>query len=223
MLTEFRTGISNLVEGSIVPARISRIGALVKGEGQGRYYEATSRGTVFSVYLGAWTSTIAAGNIVNATAAPSSQFAVWNPAGSGKILSLLKFGVWPISGTAPIPPVSHSAMLTAPSIATTVVNPITCNNAGMAAACVARACTSAAGATLTGSSALTIIRCADLYITAGAAANLTGWKVVEYIDGDIQIPPGTGWVPTWVAAGTTFLGGYSLTWEEIPVQPGYNY
>jgi hypothetical protein len=76
---------------------------------------------------------------------------------------------------------------------------------------------SAAGSALTGSTALVIIRAADLYITAGTAANLGGFKCVEYVDGDIVIAPGSCWVPTWVAAGTTFLGGYSVTWEEIPI------
>jgi hypothetical protein len=47
-------------------------------------------------------------------------------------------------------------------------------------------------------------------------ANLFEPKLTEYIDGDIVLPPGTCWVPTWMGAGTTFLGGYSITWEEIP-------
>jgi hypothetical protein len=62
------------------------------------------------------------------------------------------------------------------------------------------------------------LRAADLGIGAGAMvpANLFEPKLTEYIDGDIVLPPGTCWVPTWMGAGTTFLGGYSITWEEIP-------
>lgn len=217
MLAEIRAGVTQQADGTVSPARASRIGAVVTGDGQGRYYEAASRGNVFSLVLTAWSSTIAAGNINAAAAAASTQFALWNPTGSGKNLSLLKFGVFPISGTAPVPCVFHSMSNTAPSIATSVVTPIACNNTGLAAASVAKALASAAGANLTGSSALTIIRAADLFITAGTAANLQGGKMVEYIDGDIVIAPGTCWVPTWIAAGTTFLGGYSITWEEIPV------
>lgn len=220
MYAEGRVGIRNLGEGAPGDHRLSRVGSLVTGNGQGFYYESSSRGTVFSAGLTAWTSTVAAGNIIGAAAAASCQFAVWNPSGSGKNLSLIKFGVYPISGTAPIPCVWHSAMVTAPTIATSVAATygwFTCNNVGMATASVARVLASQAGSALTGSSALTIIRAADLYITAGTAANLQGGKVTEYIDGDIVIPPGTGWVPTWAAAGTTFLGGYSVTWEEIPI------
>jgi hypothetical protein len=70
---------------------------------------------------------------------------------------------------------------------------------------------------LTGSSALAFIRAADLMFNAAAYANAAGAKAVEYIDGDIVIPPGTCWVPTWTAVGTTVLNAYSVTWEEIPV------
>lgn len=217
MLAEVRAGTTTLSDGSIAPARASRNGSTIVGYGQGKYYEATSRGGVFSLTLTAWTSTVAAGNILAAAAAASTQFALWNPAGSGKNLSLLKFGVFFISGTSPIPAVFHSASVTAPTIATSVLTPIQCNNLGMAASTVAKALSSAAGAALTGSTALVVIRLADLMVTAGTAANLAGRTVIEYIEGDIVIPPGTCWVPTWAAAGTSFLGGYSVTWEEVPV------
>lgn len=219
MLAEIRAGIVTQAEGTIQPGRASRIGSLVVGDGQGKYYEATSRGTVFSAGLTAWTSTVAAGNIIGAAAAASTQFAVINPPGSGRNLSLLKFGVYPISGTSPIPAVFHSSG-TASTIAETVAATYgwkSCNNVGLAVASVARVISSQAGTALTGGGALTIIRAADLFITAGTAANLGGQKVQEYVDGDIVIPPGMMWVPTWAAAGTTFLGGYSVTWEEIPV------
>ena len=212
-----RTGEVFQSDGSKGPLRTGRTGALVTSGGPGRYYESASRGNVFSLVLTAWSSTIAAGNINAAAAAASTQFAVWNPANSGKNLALLKFGVWPISGTSPIPPVFHSMSVTAPTIATSVVTPIACNNTGKAANCVAKALSSAAGSALTGSTALTIIRAADLAITAGTAANLAGLRFQEEIAGDIVIAPGTAWVPTWIAAGTTFLGGYSVTWEEIPI------
>lgn len=217
MLAEIRAGIVQQADGSVSPARSSRVGATVTGDGQGRYYEATSRGNVFSLVLTAWSSTIAAGNINAAAAAASTQFALCNPTGSGKNLSLLKFGVYPISGTAPVPCVYHSMSSTPYTGANTAVTPLACNNTGLGAASVAKYVTSAAGANLTGGSALTLIRAADLFITAGTAANLQGMKVTEYIDGDIVVAPGTCWVPTWIAAGTTFLGGYSITWEELPI------
>lgn len=219
MLAECRTGIPNLSEGAVSPIRSSRVGAVVTGDGQGRYYEQTSRGNVFSLCLTTTSSTIAAGNINAAASGASTQFALWNPLGSGKNLSLLKFAICPISGTAPAAGCFHSYSATAPTIATSVVNAICCNNPGMAAASVARALTSAAGAALTGSTALALIRHANLYLAAGAMGTTGGFgtPIVEDIDGGIVIPPGICWVPTWIAAGTTFLNGYSITWEEIPI------
>src|SRR5574343_125822 len=160
MLNEIRSGFTTLSDGTVAPARASRVGCLVNGDGQGRYYEATSRGNVFSAGLTAWTSTVAAGNIIGAAAAASTQFAVWNPFGSGKNLSILKFGVYPISGTSPIPAVFHSALSVAPTIATTVAATygwFCCNNVGLATASVARVAASQAGTALTGGSALKII------------------------------------------------------------------
>jgi hypothetical protein len=215
MDAEGKVGYAYQLEGSKGLIRLDRLMSLVTVNNRGFYAEPVSRGQVFSLILPAWTTTINAGNIVAAAAAATTQFALWNPVGSGKNLELLRFGVWPISGTAPVPPVTHSFWTTPPSIAS--VGTAYSNLIGPAAASVARWIASAAGTAATGSSALLTLRAADLYITAGTAANLQGGKCVEAIDGDIVLPPGTGWVPTWAAAGTTFLGGYSVTWMEVPI------
>lgn len=212
-----RGGIVPVAEGASSPyLRAGRQNELITSDGKGRYTEGARQGKIFHLMLAAWTSTIAAGNIVGAAAAASTQFALWNPPNSGILISLLKFAVWPISGTAPLPPVSHSYSSTAPTIASAAVTPVVCGNLSSNAP-AAGYLTSAAGAALTGSAILKYIRAADLFITAGTAANLQGMKTVEYIDGDIVLSANTCWVPTWPAAGTTFLGGYSITWEEIPL------
>lgn len=217
MLSEIRSGMTILADGTVAPARASRVGAQISGEGQGKYYEQTSRGNVFSLCL-ATASTIPAGNVNGAAAAALTNFALWNPTGSGKNLSLLKFCITPISGTLVGSSVWHSYSSTAPTIATSVVNPICCNNPGMAAASVARALTMATtGTALTGSTALQLIRAAGIAWTAGTFTNLAivpGF--VEYIDGDIVIPPGICWVPTFTIVMASMVMGYSVTWEEIP-------
>jgi hypothetical protein len=219
MLAECRSGISTLADGTVSPARVSRVGSLITGCGQGDYYEQASRGNIFNLVLATTSSTIAAGNINAAASGASTQFAVWNPLGSGKNLALLKFWILPISGTAPLAGCFHSYSSTAPTIATSVVSPITCSNIGMAAASVARALTSAAGAALTGSTALQLIRPAHLYLAAGAMGTTGGFgtNIAEELGGSIVIPPGTCWVPTWTAAGTSFLNGYGVMWEEIAI------
>ena len=216
MLNEGRAGLTMLSDGTIAPARLSRLGALTTGDAQGKYYEQTSRGNVFSLVLGLVTTTPVAGQLNAAAAAGLTQFCLWNPTGSGKNLSLLKFGVSIVSGTLGASSIYHS-WATAPTNATTVVTPIQCNNIGMAAASVARAATHAStGVQLAGNSALAFIRMADIQFSAGTYANLATTKAIEYIDGDIVIPPGTMWVPTWTAAGTSINVSYSVTWEEIP-------
>ena len=219
MLAEVRAGQTLLSDGTIAPARSPRTGGIAIGDVQGRYYEQTFRGNVFSLILTATTTNISAGNLLNAAAAASTQFALWNPAGSGKNLGLLKFAAWVISGTAGVPALFHGGAAVAPSIATSVVTPIQCNNIGMAAASVARAVTHVTGVTLTGGSTPFLIRAADLAVGAGAVtpANLFEPKAIEYVDGDIVVPPGTMWMPLWAAVGSALIGGYSITWEEIPV------
>jgi hypothetical protein len=218
MLAEIKTGVILGTDGTVSPGRSSRIGAEVNGYGQGKYYEQTSRGNVFSLILTAWTTGIAAGNLVGAAAGASTNFALWNPAGSGKNISLLKFQCWVVSGTTPVPPLVHSLSITAPTIATSVVTPIQCNNVGLGALSVARALSSAAGSALTGSTILQSLCAADLGVGAGSVTTANNFenKLTEYLDGSIVVSPGTCWVPTWITAGTTVLGGYSITWEEIP-------
>ena len=222
MLAEIRTGYVNMSDGTVGSARASRIGAKIIGEGQGKYYEQSSRGYIFSLVLPATTGNIAVGNLWAAAggATVAYQFALWNPIGSGKNLSLLKFSAWTVSGTAPVPPVIHAYAPNVPSSPITVAYPIMCNNAGMSAASVAKAFTSAAsgGANLATPGQTYLLRAADLAIGAGSLtpANAFEPKTVEYIDGDIVLPPGTMWAPQWATAAAT-LWGASVTWEEIPV------
>jgi hypothetical protein len=224
MFAETRSGVVTAQDGYNVPARFSRIGALVTGDTQGRYYENASRGFVFSLTLPATSATPTAGNIYPiTTSAPVTQFALWNPPNSGKNLSLLKFGVAPVSGTAPAGPVVHCvtnvSWTSLPTLATTIAYPIQCNNTSNPPLSVAKAITNATGTAATGFNANTstvpYLRLADFWMTAGSEANLAGMRAIEYIDGEIVIAPGSYWAPCWSGAGTSFLVGYSVTWEEL--------
>jgi hypothetical protein len=211
-----RVGQNYAADGIALDVRQNRTGALITADECPKYYEIAARGQVFSLTLEAGTTAISAGNLINAAAAASTQFALWNPSGSGKNIALLKFGVMVISGTAPVSGIMHSFTATAPTIATSVVDPIVCNNVGLSASCSAGALTHVSGAALTGSSALKTIRSAHIAFSAGTFAALGGYNALEVIDGDIILPPNTGWVPTWQAAGTSMLVGYSITWAELP-------
>lgn len=227
MLNEIRSGATILSDGTVAPARATRIGGTATAEAQGRYYEQTVRGNVFTLSMPTGTTTLTAGNILSGTnaapaAAASAQFALWNPTGSGKNLSLLKFGIGIVSCTftaAGSGGVVHVVYPSVPTIASTTTNGIlSCNNAALPAATVARGVAVLAGQALTGGPAGVILRLADFaWAGVGAYANVAGLRCIEYIDGDIVLPPGTMWTPCFQTAETNSFCGFSITWEEIPV------
>jgi hypothetical protein len=109
----------------------------------------------------------------------------------------------------------HGTLTTIPTIAS-VGGPAVNNLTGAGTGSVAKFVASAAGSALTGGGAPTTLHIADFASTNTAQASVGELRVIEYIDGEIILPPGIGWVPLWGAAGTTLLNGYSITWEEVP-------
>lgn len=215
MLVQGQVGQINGQDGAQPNARMGRTGELIFTEGHGRYYEQASRGAVFTLSLTATTTGISAGNIVGAAAAASTQFALWNPVGSGYNLSIQKVVVGLISGTPVGGPVFHGIFVNGnPSIANTGT---AYNNLIGGKAPVARYMSSAAGAALTGGTAPVVLRAMTIDFSASAFAAAAGTNCLEIVDGDIVIPPGYGWVPLFAGAGTSVLNAYSVTWEEIPI------
>ena len=110
-----RIGPALLADGvSQAPVRGQREAAEVGANLGGVYEESTVRGMLFSLTMPASTgNAVAAGNIVGASAAASTQFALANPATSNKYLVLLEFCLaFDVSTTAqmPIGPIFHGAM-----------------------------------------------------------------------------------------------------------------
>jgi hypothetical protein len=172
-------------------------------------------GTEFSMTLAATTTGIAAGNLVAAAAAASTNFALFNPLGSGRVLVLSRLYVGVISGTPVGGPLFHGLFFGASTVApsgTIVCNRIT--GGGLSATSVAKGYASAAGAALTGGPAPSIIRASSLSFTATAQAEVSAINCVEDIEGDIIIPAGYGWVPLWAGAGTAILNAYTISWKE---------
>src|SRR6266852_3426375 len=116
MLAEGRAGLVKLQDGVPKELRLSRQAEVVTVDGQGRYYELTRLGLVFSLTLTATTTGVAAGNIIGAAAAAATQFALINPLSSGVNLQLLKFGMGVISGTPGAGPLFHGYIPNAGSI-----------------------------------------------------------------------------------------------------------
>lgn len=213
---DFKEGRDKAGTGSYGPARLSPDRAVVTVDGKGRYYDSATGGSVFSLYLAATTTGVAAGNIELAAAAASTQFALWNPANSGYILSILKFGVGVISGTAAPGAVTHSLSIGhAISIANSG-SPLN-HKTGAIGGGVGKYIASAAGSALTGSVALKTLRAANFAATATAQAVPGYVAAVEEVAGDIVLYPGMAWVPTHPTAGSSLLHNYSVTWEEVQV------
>lgn len=170
-------------------------------------------GKEFSMTLAATTTGVAAGNIVSAAAAASTQFALANPVGSGVLLVLSKFIMGVISGTPGPGPLFHGIIANVPTLAAsgTIVN----NRVGGVGS-QAKGYASAAGAALTGGLAPTIQRAAAFSSTATAQASVAEVNAVENLEGDIVIPEGYTWVPLWSVAGTSLLNAYTISWKERP-------
>lgn len=203
--------------GSPSPFTAGTLGAQRVQDGNGHFYDGVFYGRVFTMVLAATTTGVAAGNIVAAAAAASTQFALFNPANSSKVLSLLRFGMGVISGTPGPGPVFHGYFIGVPTLAANGValSNLISGNSGSIARCYA----SAGGAALTGGPAPLVHSVADFSATATAQAVPGHVRSIENLDGAIILLPGTGWAPLWSIAGTSLLNAYSITWEENPYLP----
>lgn len=172
-------------------------------------------GFEFSMTLNATTTAIAAGNLVAAAAAASTQFALFNPLGSGRVLVLSRLYVGVVSGTPPGGPIFHGVFAGVPTLAASgVINNNRIVGGTLNATSAAKGYTSAAGAALTGGPAPTVLRPSAFSFTATAQAEVSAVFAVEDIEGDIIIPAGYGWAPLWIGAGTSVLNAYGISWKE---------
>lgn len=217
MLSEVRTGPIVSSDGAVNPARADKTGALIVGDAHGHFSEAATRQRLFTAFLSQGTSTVAAGNIAAAAAAASTQFAVWNPQGSTVNLVLQKLKIQQYSGTPTAGGLTLSTFNAAAVASALATAGAVRNNYINAAAGQGLCLASAAGAALTGGLVLTTLMGLSLSSSATALASPAGIIYTELFDGEVVVPPGFGVVPTWAGAGTTYLVGYSLTWEEVAI------
>lgn len=215
MLVELYSGLRRIT--SVLRGTLG--GAAVVADAGPCYLEPTSRLEVFHLTLPATTGGVAAGQILGAAAAASTQFGLINPLSSGKNLAIIKFGMGVISGTPGAGPLFHGFITGINTLTATPIGTIRSNMAGLAGNSVALPWASAAGAALSGSTVAPLpLRIADFASTATAQATGSGHvRTIELVDGDIIIPPGVMWLPLWSAAGTAFLCGYSVEWMEFDV------
>lgn len=208
-------------DGTGQPLRIGEYADLMVSQLRGRRTDQSMQGRLFSLSLPATTTGVAAGNIVGAAAAASTNFALWNPSDSTVLLCLLRVIVAPISGTPPGGPLFHSYSQQSPSISSVLTNGTltdgVCGESG--ATSQAQGVAVAAGTTLTGGGALSTFRAMPFGFSASAFADAAGQKFVDELDGELIIPPGCLYVPTWAAAGSSLLCAYGVLWEELDLVP----
>lgn len=195
--------------------RVSRDGGAITSGLHGKYYEQAARGRA---YFGVGAST---GIALIAPATGGGHPTLWNPAGSGRNLSIIRVELSPISATEAPTALewaatrnTGSAVGTGLAIATaTRVTPDSCLIGGAQDAVGVWSPT-----TNTFTAAPTYVRPLGLStrtVTSGAVINGTVYRL-EY-DGDLCLAPGVALSLCSQAATTTELIQVAVVWEEIDI------
>ncbi len=212
--------VAGLPQALTTGVREGKTAEQIVSKGHGKYYEAASRGAMFS----AANSTPVAMTTALSTTCP---FTLYNPIGSGKNLVIKRVGfaqgatASSVQGTGGLfhcvytikgPVASQSG--TAPT--GTAVVPI--NN--LIGSSVASVATPLSGVTLNAAPVSLAVFANLSEVTVGTIADNTV-RTFEDVDGAIVLEPGTGWAPQAITAAGTFVstpaqtGLFSVTWEEV--------
>jgi hypothetical protein len=191
--------------GQVIALRADENGALVTTAGGGKYAEAVKRGNVYF----ACTQSAITLTTIHATA---TGFILSNPAGSGRILSLLQVCVSPVSIGAGATSLHLAGNYNPAAAAVVHTTPLTVRNAylGMASANVGLADSSA-----TLPVAPTLMR---VILEANIATGAVGGNgvVVDDIGGGIII--GEGCAVSLSYLTTAITAAASMLWEEIALR-----
>lgn len=204
-LAEGKVGFQPQADGSFATMRMGKTGEQIVSNAHGKYYEAAMRGTMFS-------ATIAAAGVAPGTALSTSPaFQIYNPTGSGKLVSIKQVFVGYVSGTLGAGTLVHAQNQAQPSAPTggTELTPVCSLLNGSRGA--ARAFT---GSTIAAAS--TLIRTSMSMGAALASSVSFPTLVMDEVDGSIVIPPGVVYCYQGIAAaGTSPLLIISALYEEI--------
>lgn len=195
--------------GTTPPVRQGQLGDVIVSELHGRYYETNYRGALFSTFINALTlASTHATPIAAGTGTPI--IGIFNPAGSGKNLSLVRVQQATTSGT-PGGPLLWNTIPNPQNISATFTAPFSNFNLAQQGS-VARIFNNTA---LTGSTAGVAFRTAG-----GMAAVAATGAILTYSEeyaGDILVVPGTMIALATTAAGTSHVISVFAEWEEIPI------
>ena len=207
MIAEVKVGQQVNAEGTQTIARGSRTGAVVVAQGHSAYAEAAYRGAVMEV------SNAVAGVAPGTVLSTTPPIILWNPPSSGKNLVVIKASFGYVSGTLGAGTIVLAAVLAQATIPTTGTE--------LTPVCSLIGASRGVGRAFTGSTLVSTPQIVRPLFQMGAFTAATAQvpvDCVDVLDGAIIVTPGTTIVMQEVgAAGTTPLGIFAFTYEEVPV------
>lgn len=191
----------------LVSAREAKTLEQVTTQAHGKYYEAASRGVLWSACEQG--TGIAPGTALGTTA----FFALYNPAGSGFVVAVKKVNVGYISGTLGAGTLYHcvntSTSQAAPSSGTALSNVCCLIGGGYSSVALARV-----NATVATPVAYRPFVSLNAMLASTATNPVDLW---EDLDGEIVLLPGTSYqLQAVAAAGSTPKLTVGVSWEEVP-------
>ena len=200
-------GTQSNSDGNTKTVRISRGGQQIANLGHGKYYELVRDGVVYLAQTAV--TGVAPGTAIGTTAAA----ALYNPAGSGKLVVLLHTGMGYVSGTLGAGVISYcvNTNLVAAAVTGTAMAH---RNALVGAAAAASA---SALTTATLPAAPTPIRNFGSMGPMLATSVVQPWILQDEVDGAIILKPGaTVSLQATAGAGTSPLVTFGFMWAEMP-------
>lgn len=196
-----QVGPQRLSDGTSQTFRQAKTGGLVIVAGHGRYWETTSRGNVFSAANQAAVTSPAG------LSTASTVFTLYNPSGSGVMLSIIDIGVAiasaPTAASVVYLVVNNNPIQAAPASATAlnITNNYLNTSVGQ-------------GKAYSTATLAAVPQVARILASVPAAANNTALAIKDEVSGAIILQPGTY---VSIQATTAISLFTHMTWEEIPI------
>jgi hypothetical protein len=201
-----------IADGAETEIRLDRSGAQVVTAAHGRYAEASMRSVVYGA------ATAAAGVAPGTALSTTPPFSLWNPTGSGVVLSVLRTSMGYVSGTLGAGTIVYGfvpAQTTLPSGGSELTTFATNISAARARGRVLQGSTHVAAGTIAGPA----FCIQPTLATAPAAGGFVPLApAIDDVAGLWTVQPGSALILQGVAAaGTSPLVSFGCMWEEIPL------
>lgn len=201
-------GPQTLADGAEARPYAGRRGELIMAQLRGKYSEASQRGRL---YVG---STPAAGVTVPIYSSTTQQCVLYNPVGSGVVLSLLRTRIGYISGTMVAGHFCYANQTLLTSAITGTQSALVQNLKLAAAAAGGSSALLFTAATVVAMTYL--MNVGQSQVVQAATATNTPWTQEDDLDGLITIQPGSA-IAVAANVAAAVVANISLVWEELPI------